>query len=61
MALGLIMFNWVLCLFDFHAIIPEKIGDLIFLSVRIVVSVLGVYLYKKFNLKENQLIYDTIK
>lgn len=48
-ALGLIMLNWVLYLFDFYAIIPEKIGDLVFLPVWIVVSVIGlIAAYKEF-------------
>ncbi len=48
-ALSLILLNWVLYLGNFYAIIPEKIGDLIFLPIWIVVSIIGlIAAYKEF-------------
>lgn len=48
-AFGFIILNWVLYLFDFYVIIPEKIGDLIFLPVWIIVTVIGfVAAYREF-------------
>lgn len=48
-AFGIIILNWVLYLFNFYAIIPEKIGDLIFLPVWIIVTVIGFFAaYREF-------------
>lgn len=48
-ALVLIILNWILYLFNFYAIIPDKIGDLIFLPIWIVVSIIGlISAYKEF-------------
>lgn len=48
-AFGLIILNWALYLFDFYVIIPEKIGDLIFLPIWIVVTAIGfVATYREF-------------
>ncbi len=40
-ALGLIILNWVLYLAGFYAVIPERIGDLIFLPAWFIVSIIG--------------------
>lgn len=48
-AFGLIILNWALYLFNFYVIIPKKIGDLIFLPVWIIVTVIGfVAAYSEF-------------
>ncbi len=50
LALSLIVFNLVLYLFDFYAIIPERIGDLIFSPIWIIVSIIGfIAAYKEFS------------
>ena len=41
LALGLIILNWILYLSGFYAMIPEGIGDLIFLPVWFIVSIIG--------------------
>src|SRR5699024_11686692 len=40
-SLTLIIINWILYLFGFYAFIPEKTGDVIFLPVWILVSIIG--------------------
>lgn len=58
LALSLIILNWVLYLVGFYAIIPEKIGDLIFLPVWIIVSIIGfIAAYKEFS---NNRIYAVV-
>lgn len=57
-AFSLIILNWVLYLFDFYAIMPENIGDLIFLPVWIIVSIIGlIAAYKEFR---NNRIFSVI-
>ncbi|MGO1470721.1 MAG: hypothetical protein ACTHW2_11920 [Tissierella sp.] len=41
-ALALIVLNWILFLSDFYVYLPEKIGDMIFTPIWVLVSIIGI-------------------
>lgn len=50
LALSLIIVNWLLYLSNFYSVLPQNIGDIIFLPVWILVSIVGlIAAYKEYN------------